>query len=155
MQWRILMTILNNKTIPASVAADKNQPKFQLTVVLVVLLMVTMLSLISGGLVVHCVSGTFMLICCSVHLVFHRRWIKALILETPHKITPALHRQRGLFWGMLLSGFLCGLTGLVSLSLHFCVIPIHVLSGLIFFGLTIYHLMQHRNWLRKKYPIFP
>jgi uncharacterized membrane protein len=102
------------------------------------------------------VAGIFLLIGCGIHLARHGRWIKAVILETPKNITPSLRRQRRLFWGMLLSGSVCGLSGLVGLlfiheapifiALLCCGSPIHTLSGLAFLGLNIYHLALHRSW---------
>jgi ABC-type uncharacterized transport system permease subunit len=135
-----------------------------LNIVLVILLAATMLSLPNGADAIHCVGGIFLLIGCGIHLARHGYWIKAVILETPKSITPALHRQRRLFWGMFLSGSLCGLSGLVSLLLihepHIflpilcCGTPIHALSGMVFFGLNIYHLVLHRNWFRKNLAVF-
>jgi hypothetical protein len=154
------MTTLSNKTASASLGLDKQLGLHWLNIVLVILLATTMLSLPGGNHAIHGMGGPFMLIGCGIHLVRHDRWIKAVILETPKNITPALRRQRRLFWGMLLSGLFCGLSGLavlpvhihashVFLPLHCCVTPIHASSGMIFIGLTIYHLVLHRNWFGK------
>jgi hypothetical protein len=81
-----------------------------------VTLAATMLPLPGGADGIHCVSGILLLTACAIHLIWHERWIKAVILDKPKSLTPTLCRRR-LFWGMLLSGFLCGLSGLVTLSL--------------------------------------
>jgi hypothetical protein len=149
------MTMFPNKaTIPAS-RANKQIGLLWLNIALAILLAVMILSL-PGADEIHIVGGLLLMIGCGVHLVLHRRWIKAVILETPQNVTPALHRQRRLFWGMFLSGSLCGLSGLAMLPLvldfhaflplHCCGTPIHILSGLTFLGLNIYHLVLHRNW---------
>jgi len=136
-----------------------------LNFILLILLAVTILPLPGGGHAIHSVGGIFLLIACGVHLARHGRWIKAVILETPKNVSPGLRRQRGLFRGLLLSGLLCGLSGLVALLfIHnppafllmlCCGSPIHILSGLVFLGLNIYHLVLHRNWFGKKMAISP
>lgn len=156
------MTTLPDETAPATLGLDKQIGLLVLNIVLVISLAVTMLPPL------HCVGGVFLLIGCGVHLALHRRWIKAVILETPKNITPALRRQRRLFWAKLLSGFVCGLSGLVIgletlplaiephffLPLHCCGTPLHLVSGLAFGSLNIYHLVLHRHWFRKKLAIF-
>jgi hypothetical protein len=154
------MTTLPDKTVPATLGLDKQVELPWLNIVLMVLLAATMLSLPGGADAIHCVGGILLLIGCGVHLALHRRWIKAVILKTPKNITPMLRSQRRLFWGLFLSGTLCGLSGLISLSwviephgfllLLFCGTPLHVLSGLTFLGLNSYHLVLHRNWFNKK-----
>jgi hypothetical protein len=150
-------SLLDKTTVPG---AYKRIGRLWLNVALLILLAVTILSLPNGAHALHIVGGIFMLIGCGLHLALHGRWIKAVILETPKNITPALHRQQRLFWGMFLSGSLCGLSGLISLPLildphvflplHCCGIPIHILSGLTFLGLNIYHLVLHRTYFEKK-----
>ncbi len=158
------MTTFPNKTTAPGV--NKQVGLFSLNMVLVILLAVTIFSL-PGGHVIHIAGGTLMLTGCGIHLIMHGRWIKAVILETPKDITPALRRQRRLFWGMFISGSLCGLSGLsglitlplvhaphVFLPLLCCGTPVHILSGLTFCGLNIYHLVLHRNWFIKRLAIF-
>jgi hypothetical protein len=153
------MTTLPNETTSSTLGLDKRTGLRWLNITLLILLAATMLSIPGGADAIHCVGGIFLLIGCGVHLALHGRWIKAVILDTPKDVTPTLRRQRRLFWGMLLSGFVCGLSGVVALpfvhELHLflpllcCGTPIHVLSGLVFFGLNINHLALHRNWFRK------
>jgi hypothetical protein len=150
-----MATFPNKATLPTP-GMNKPARPFLLNISLAILLLLTILSL-AGGHAIHIVAGTLMLIGCSVHLALHGRWIKTVILETPKDITPVLRRQRRLFWGMFLSGSLCGLSGLAMLplildfhaflALHCCGTPIHIVSGLIFCGLSIHHLVLHRNWL--------
>jgi hypothetical protein len=157
------MTTLPGKTASSTLGLEKQSGRLWLNIILVIFLAMTILSL-PGGHAIHIVGGILMLIGCGVHLILHRRWIKAVILETPKNITPALRRQRRLFWGMFLSGFLCGLSGLSSLPLALhphtflpvfcCGTPIHTLSGLAFVGLNINHLVLHRNWFRKNLVTF-
>ena len=102
----------------------------------------------------HRVAGVFLLAGCGVHLALHGRWIKAVILATPGNFTPAIRRQRRLFWATILTGPLCGLSGLAIESArlprwHHFVVLIHVLSGLAFLGLNIRHLARRRGWFRK------
>jgi hypothetical protein len=162
--WRKSMTTLPGKTASPTLGLEKQSGRLWLNIILLIFLVMTILSL-PGGHAIHIVGGILVLIGCGVHLILHRRWIKAMILETPKNGTPGLRRQRRLFWGMLLSGLICGLSGvvglpfhvhdpLVSLPVHCCVAPIHVLSGLIFLGLNIYHLVLHQNWFRKNLTIF-
>jgi hypothetical protein len=155
------MTTLPGKAASSALGLDKQIGLRWLNIALVILLAATMLSLPGGNHAIHGVGGLFMLIGCGIHLARHGRWINAVILETPNNITPFLRRQRRLFWGMLLSGLFCGLSGLVALPvhihaspLHCCVIPFHASSGIIFIGLTIYHLVLHKNWFRKNLAIF-
>lgn len=160
------MTTLPNKTASTALGLDKRISLPWLNIVLAILLAATMLSLPGGNHAIHCVGGIFMLIGCSIHLARHGRWIKAVILETPKNITPAFRRQRRLFWGMLLSGLFCGLSGLAALPAHVhgthTFLPLlcygapilHTLSGLAFFGLSIYHLVLHRNRFRRNLAIF-
>ncbi len=149
------MTTFPNKTTVPTPGLDKRTGFLALNIALIILLAVTILS-IPGAEGIHSVAGIFMLIGCGIHLILHRCWIKAMILETPQNVTLILRRQRGLFWGMFISGSLCGLSGLAMLllifdfhaflALHCCGTPIHILSGLIFSGLSIHHLVLHRNW---------
>jgi hypothetical protein len=155
----MLMTTHPDNTISAAILTGRNKPKYHLNMVLAILLIVTILSLLGGGYEIHGVSGIFMLIGCSIHLVQHRHWIKAVILEKPKNITPTLRRQYRLFGGLFFSGFLCGLSGLgalplivaphIFLPLHFCGNLIHVVSGLAFISLNITHLVLHRNWFKR------
>lgn len=157
------MTIFPDKTTVSAPGVNKQAGLFSLNILLVILLASTILSL-PGAHAIHIVSGTFMLIGCGIHLVLHRHWIKAVILETPKNVTTALRRQRRLFWGMFISGSLCGLSGLsglitlplihaphIFLPLHCCGTPIHILSGLTLLGLNIYHLVLHRNWFAARF----
>jgi hypothetical protein len=144
------MTTFLDKIASAALGLDKQTNRPWLNIILAIFLAATMLSLPGGADAVHCVGGIFLLIGCGVHLLLHRRWIKVLILATPKNLTPALRRRRRLFWAMLVSGFLCGLTGVVALPLLFCGTPIHILSGLVFLGLNMNHLVQHRNWFTKR-----
>jgi hypothetical protein len=150
------MTTFPNKTV--STPANKQSGLVGLDITLLILLAVTILSLPADG--IHIVGGILMMLGSVVHLVQHRRWIQAVILDAPQNVTPALRRQRRLFWGMFLSGSFCGLSGLMMLPiafdphaflpLHCCGTPFHVLSGLTFLGLNIYHLILHRNWFAAK-----
>jgi hypothetical protein len=150
------MTSLLDKPVAAASGLDKQNGRLWLNIALVIFLVATILPLPGGADAIHIVGGILMLIGCVVHLTLHGRWIKAVILDFPKNITPALRCQRRLFWGMFVSGLLCGLSGLVMLPfvhdphvfmpLHCCATPIHVLSGLTFLGLNIYHLALHRNW---------
>lgn len=158
------MTSLPDKTTMPASGADKHTGRSWLNVALVIFLAVTILSLPSGALPLHIVGGVLMLVGCGIHLALHRRWITAVILETPKNTTPALRRQQRLFWGMFVSGSFCGLSGLISLPfvlgphiflpLHCFGAPIHILSGLIFLGLIIYHLVLHRNCFMKNWQSF-
>ncbi len=149
------MTTFPNKTTVPTPGLDKWPGFLALNIALMILLAVTILS-IPGADGIHSVAGIFMLIGCGIHLILHRRWIKAVIWETPQNVKPILHRQRRLFWSMFISGSLCGLSGLAMLplmfdfhaflALHCCGTPIHILSGLIFSGLSIHHFVLHRNW---------
>jgi hypothetical protein len=143
-------------TFSNNYAASKQTERLGLNILLMILLAVTILSLPGGADGIHIVGGILMIIGCIVHLVQHRRWINNVILDAPKNITPSLQRQRRLFWGTFLSGFLCGLSGLMMLPfafaphaflpLHCCGSPIHILSGMTFVGFNIYHLVLHRNW---------
>jgi hypothetical protein len=157
MQWGKSMTRLSDGTAPAVLGLNRQTGRLWLNIVLVILLAATILSLIGDADGIHCVAGIFLLIGCGVHLALQVRWIKVVILNTPKNITPALRSQRRRFWATLLSGILCGLSGLgtllladppfhIFLPLLCCGIPIHTLSGLTFLGLNIYHLVLHRNW---------
>ena len=144
------MTTLPNKATVPMPGVNKRIGLLGLDIALVILLLTTL----HPG--THIVGGLLLMIGCGIHLVMHGRWIKAVILETPKNVTPALCRQRRLFWSMFLSGSLCGISGLAMLpfvldlhaffALHCCGTPIHILSGLTFLGLNIYHLVLHRNW---------
>ena len=142
------MTTIPDKAGTTGTGQDKKIGTLVLNLILVILSVATLVPPF------HCVAGIFLLVGCGVHVALHGHWIKAVILGMPKNATPAFHRQRRLFWAKLLSGFLCGLSGLVGLPLQFCVSPIHVLSGLAFFSLNIYHLVLHRNWFRKNLAIF-
>lgn len=156
------MTTLPDETISAAPRPGKQTTRLWLDIVLLILLAATMLSLPVGGHILHGMSGTFLLIGCSVHLAMHGRWIKAVILDTPKNITPGLRRQRRLFGWMFISGFLSGISGLAGLPLihlpHMlpiglcCGGPVHILSGLVFLGVSIYHLGLHRSWFRRIWP---
>ena len=145
------MTMFSNKYV-----VSEQTGRLGLDILLMILLAVTILSLPGGADGIHIVGGILMMIGCLVHLVQHQRWIKVVVLDAPKNILPALQRQRRLFWCTFLSGSLCGLSGLVMLPfafaphaflpLHCCGTPIHILSGLTFFGFNIYHLVLHRNW---------
>jgi len=145
------MTTFSNKY-----TVSEKTGRLGLDILLMILLAVTILSLPGGADGIHIVGGILMMIGCIVHLVQHRRWIKAVILDAPKNITPVLQRQRRLFWGTFLSGSLCGLSGLMMLPiafaphaflpLHCFGTPIHILSGLTFLGFNTYHLALHRNW---------
>jgi hypothetical protein len=147
------MTIYPDKTAAAIPASNQQAHRAWPNILLVVFLAATILPLPGGAGGIHCIAGILLLITCGIHLMWHGQWIKAVILNKPKKITPTLRRQRRLFWATLLSGLLCGLSGLVSLFLGHnflplvCLVnPIHTLSGLVFLGLNIYHLALHRNW---------
>jgi hypothetical protein len=150
------MTTFSNKSTVSAPVVSKQTGRIGLNILLVILLAMTILSLPGGADGIHIVGGILMMIGCIVHLVQHRRWIKAVILDTPKNITPSLQRQRRLFCGTFLSGSICGLSGLMMLPfafasraflpLHCCGSPIHILSGLTFFCFNIYHLVLHRNW---------
>lgn len=153
------MTTLPGKTASPTLGLDKQIGLRWLNIALVILLAATILPLPGGADGIHIVGGILMMIGGGIHLALHGRWIKAVILDTPKNVATALRHQQRLFWGMFLSGSLCGLSGLIILlfalgphaflPLHCCGIPIHASSGMIFIGLTIYHLMLHRNWFRK------
>jgi hypothetical protein len=148
------MTTLPNETVSATLGLDKRIGLLWLNIILLILFVVTMLSLPVRD-AIHCVGGTFLLIGCGVHLALHKRWIKVMILKSPKNVTPTLRRQSWLFWGLLLSGFLCGLSGVVALPFDFFLplhrwgTRIHVFSGMVFFSFNCYHLVLHRNWFRK------
>jgi hypothetical protein len=154
------MTTFSNKSTVSAPVVSKQTGRIGLNILLVILLAMTILSLPGGADGIHIVGGILMMIGCIVHLVQHRRWIKAVILDTPKNITPSLQCQRRLFWGTFLSGSLCGLSGLMMLPLvldlhaflplHCCGTPIHILSGLTFVGFNIYHLVLHRNWFNAR-----
>jgi len=151
------MTIYPDKTAPATPVVNRRDDLAWLNVLMPILLAATILPLPGGADGIHCVGGMLLLTACVIHLIWHRRWIKAVVLGRPTNITPALRRQRRLFWAMLLSGLLCGSSGLNTLlfahaflPLLCLVVPIHALSGLAFLGLSIYHLVLHRNWFTTK-----
>lgn len=144
------MTAFPNKTTVPAPGLNKRMGLLGLDIALMILLAAT----VHPG--THMVSGLLLMTGCVIHLAMHGRWIKAVILNEPQNVTPALRRQRRLFWGMCLSGSMCGLSGLAMLplifdfhaffALHCCATPIHILSGLTFLSLNIYHLVLHRNW---------
>jgi hypothetical protein len=146
------MTTFPNKTV--STPAGKQSGLVALDITLLILLAVTILSLPADG--IHIVGGILLMLGSVAHLIQHRRWIQSVVLGVPQNVTPALRRQRRLFWGMFLSASLCGMSGLMMLPfildphafspLHCCGTPLHVLSGLTFLGFNIYHLILHRNW---------
>ena len=148
------MTTFPNKTTVPALVANKQTGLLGLNIAMAILLTVTILSIPADG--IHIVGGILLMLACIVHLILHRRWIQAVILDVSKNITPALCRQRRLFWSMFLSCSLCGLSGLMMLPiafdphaflpLHCCGTPLHILSGLTFLGLNIYHLVLHRNW---------
>ncbi|CAG0977239.1 hypothetical protein ANAEL_01522 [Anaerolineales bacterium] len=148
------MTTFPNKTTVSAPMANKQTGRLGLNIFLVILLALTILSIPADG--IHIVGGILLMLGSVIHLILHRRWLQSVILEPPKNVTPVLIRQRRLFWGMFLSGSLCGLSGLIMLPiafdphafllLHCCGTPIHILSGLTFLGLNIYHLILHRNW---------
>ncbi len=149
------MTTFPNKTAAPAQEVNKRAGLFTLNTILLILLLLTVVSL-PGGHAIHIAAGILVLLGCGIHLALHGRWIKAVILETPRNVTPALRPRRRLFWGMFISGSLCGLSGLAMLPLvldvhtflvlHCCGTPVHILSGLTFLGLNIHHLVQHRSW---------
>jgi hypothetical protein len=150
------MTTLTDKTA-VTPRVEKQTDRAWLNFLLVVLLAATILPLPGGADGIHCAAGMLLLGVCAIHLVRHRRWIKAVILDKPITVSPMLHRQRRLFCAMLLSGSICGSSGLINLlSFHIflpllCLIaPLHVSSGLTFSGLIVYHLFLHRNWFATK-----
>ncbi len=153
------MTIIPDKTATAKPAQAKKTGVILLNIILVISLAATILPPL------HFVGGAFLLTSCGIHLALHGRWIKAVILEPPKNISPFLRRQRRLFWAKLISGIICGLSGLVTLlstlELHFLLpvhclgTPIHALSGLTFLGLNIYHLVTHQSWFGKNLASFP
>ena len=151
------MTTLPNKTTLGTPGLNKQASRTGLNIFMVILMTATILPLPGGAHGIHWVAGLFLLIACGVHLMRHERWIKAVILNTPKVITSTLRRQRRLFWIELLSGSLCGLSGLISLlSIHIflpviCLVtPMHILSGLTFLGSIIYHMVLHRSWFATK-----
>jgi hypothetical protein len=157
---RKYMTTLPGKAVSPALGLDKQIVLRWLNIALAMLLSATILSCPGPVHVIHCMAGILLLIGCGIHLARHVRWIDAVILKAHNNITPVLHHQKRLFWGMLLSGLICGLSGLVvlplhvhdplgSLPLHCCMTPIHALSGLIFTSLSIYHIVLHRNWFGK------
>lgn len=142
-------------------APDRQKPNHRLNLVLGVLLTITMLSLAGPGHAIHGIAGTLLLLGCGIHIGRHRRWIQAVIEKTPKNLTPTVRRNRSLFWGMLVSGAICGLSGLATLPfahgpghlllpLMFCWNGIHALSGLAFLGLNLYHLALHRHGFTKR-----
>lgn len=154
------MTTLPGKAASSALGLDKRIGLRWLNIALAMLLIATILSCPGPMHAIHCMAGILILIGCGIHLTRHLRWINAIILKTSNNITPSLRRQQRLFWEMLLSGLICGLSGLVvlplhvhdplsSLPLHCCMTPIHALSGLVFTSLCIYHIVLHRNWFRK------
>jgi len=154
------MTSFPDKTLTTAPGLKKQIGLPVLDILLAILLLATILPLFGGADAIHCAAGIFMLIGCSIHLACHGRWIRAVVLEPPKNSTPTLRRQRRLFICMLISGLLCGLSGLVSLPLIIepfhgflpllcCLTPIHATSGLAFFSLNVYHLVLHRNQFRR------
>ena len=158
------------KTIPAAVVLNKSKPDIRLNGVLAVLLVVTIFSILGGGGhghgrsgwgVIHCLAGALLFVGCAIHLALHGRWIKAVVLSTPQNPTPAIRRNRRLFFALLVSLLVCGLSGPATLVFShgpahlllpmLCFLPmIHDLSGVIFLGLSLYHLVLHRKWIMKK-----
>ena len=109
----------SNRTIPGAVSVDgpktKNLPNFWLDVILAILLFVIILSIISGCVVFHCIAGAVLFTCGIIHLALHDRWIKAVVLGTPRNLTPAIRSNRRLFFGLLVSFLVCGLSGIATL----------------------------------------
>ena len=146
------MPAIPDKTASITPRLHKQTGPVMLNFILVILFAATLLPPF------HCVGGIFLLAGYGVHVALHWHWIKAVILGTPQNITPALSRQRRLFWAKLLSGFVCGLSGLVigldTLPVACCGTPLHLVSGLAFGGLNIYHLVLHRHWFWRKLAVF-
>jgi hypothetical protein len=151
------MTTPLDKTSSAMTAADRQIGRLLLNIVLSASLIVTLFSIpVADG--IHILSGLILLAGSCLHLVFRRRWIKQVILSAPTHPAPALRRQQRMFWGLCLSGLVCGLSGLamiplilipqVILPLHCLLFPIHALSGFIFVTLNVVHHIRHRDWLR-------
>jgi hypothetical protein len=152
------MTTIPDEPVPVTPRLHKQAGAAALNIILVVL---TVAMLVPPF---HCVGGMLLLTSCGVHVALHGNWIKAVILGAPKNNPPSLQRQRRLFWAKLISGVLCGLSGLVigmgslpaALEPHFflplecCGTPLHVVSGLTFGSLNIAHLVVHRNWFRKE-----
>jgi hypothetical protein len=155
------MITQTNKTIPAAVALDKSKPDFRLDVVLAILLIVTIFSIPGGG-AIHCLAGASLIVGCAIHLAQHGRWIKAVVLNNPKNPAPTVLRNRRLFLGLLVSLIVCGLSGPVNLVFshgpaHLLFLPlvcflgrVHGLSGVVFLGLCLVHLLLHRKWIMKK-----
>ncbi|HVM70524.1 MAG TPA: hypothetical protein VMT91_02110 [Anaerolineales bacterium] len=142
-------------------ALTKQTARPWLNFLLVVLQAATILPLPAGADGIHYVAGMLLLAACGLHLMGHRPWIKAVVLNKPENITPTLQRRRRLFWAMLVSGLLCGLSGPVALlldnnfpSLLRLVTRIHALSGLTFISLSMCHFVSHRNWFSKRIGAF-
>lgn len=143
------MTTLSDKATMPTSRLNEQMGLLGLDIALVIFLVMTL----NPG--THIAGGLLLMTGCAIHLAMHIRWIKAVILNEPENSTPALHSQQRLFWGMFLSGSLCGLSGLAMLllvlnfhaflALHCCSTSIHILSGLIFLGMVIYHLVLHRK----------
>lgn len=154
------MTAFPGRTASPELHANRPGGLLWLDLAQALLLAATMLSLLAGVHPIHVVAGVFLLVGCGVHLALHGRWIRAVILNTPKNVTPALRRQRRLFWELLILGLLCGLSGSaglpfihsphVFLPLLCCAAPVHILSGLAFTGLNVYHILLHRSWFLRK-----
>ncbi len=151
------MTTFPDKPTPATSGLGKWTVRTWLGIVLIILLAATMLALLGGAIAIHCAAGALLLTSCSLHLTLHGRWLKAVILNAPKTVTPILGRQRRMFWGLLISGLFCGVSGATNLlsfviphHVFCCGHVIHILAGLTFLGLSIYHLVLHKSWFKIK-----
>ena len=142
------MATLPGKSVAAMPGQDRQIGRIALNTVLAVSLAATTLPPL------HCLAGSVLLVSCGAHLAVHERWIRTVILDRPKNFTAGVRRQRRLFWAAVLSGVLCGLSGVAvesaALTLRHCGIAVHAVSGLVFWGLNVYHLVLHRNWFRRK-----
>jgi len=148
-----MTTTCPEKTAAALPGVQKQAGRTWLDLALLFVLAATLLSLPGGAAGIHCAAGLLLLVGCGIHIAQHARWIKAVMLERSKSSRPALPRLRRLFWAMLISGLLCGMSGLIILfsgtlflPLLCLVTPLHVVSGLAFLGLVVTHLVRNRRW---------
>ncbi len=151
------MRVSLDNTPPAAPTANRRIGRLLLYLTLSVMLVVTVFSLL-GAHLLHIISGLILLLVSGLHLFIQRRWIKQVILSTPANPVSSLRRQRSIFWGLCISGLICGLSGVISipmclmphvfLPLHCLLAPVHTISGFIFIALNIGHHIRHKNWWR-------
>jgi hypothetical protein len=125
--------------------------KSLLDATLVALLLLTTVSGFGGmGAMVHCGASVLLLVGSIVHIAWHWKWIEAVIVRRPRKLTARTRAQRR---GNILLGVafvLCSASGLMawlnpSLRSLATWSNLHQWSGIAMFLLTVLHVAQYRK----------